>query len=116
MRNGKQMRRSERIPAHLPLKWRRGPAEVACTTGDISAEGLFIRTEETIFPGSLMQVEVELPDGPLRMFVTAVFVGQTTSGRGIGVQIFVIGNDERRRWRRNYQNMLRERQGIEVTA
>jgi|SRR5579871_2619238 len=104
-----QQRRSERLAARVPVRWRRGSFDVTCETGDVSNEGLFLRTEETTFPGALMQVEVDLPDGALRMFVTAAFVGQTISGRGIGAQIFVISSADRRRWRRFYQALAAER-------
>jgi hypothetical protein len=53
-----------------------------------------------------MQLEVQLPDGVITMFVIARFVGKTMSGEGVGVELFLLGPEERRRWTRYYRRVL----------
>ncbi len=110
-------RRSERVAIKLPVRWRRGQRIIEAITGDISGEGLFVGTQEQVPPGSLMHLEVDVPgEPPLAMFVTAMFVGQTTNGAGIGAEIFVMSEPERRRWRRFYLGLLRERLRAPTTS
>ncbi len=100
-------RASQRVAAMLPVTWIRAGRRAGCFTGDISAEGMFLRTEAEVEPGSLMHVEVRVPGGELlTMFVRVRFVGRTESGRGIGVQIYVISEDDQRAWTRCYRRKL----------
>lgn len=100
-------RRSQRVAASLPVTWVRRGKRIGAFTGDVGADGLFIRTDEEIDPGFLMQLEVAPPgEAPIVMFVSARFVGRTDLGKGIGVQIYVISDQDRKRWGRYYRAQL----------
>ena len=103
-------RRSERVPCNLPVAWIRQGKPQNVVAADASAHGMFLRTEESTLPGSLMQLEVAVPDGmpPLLMFVFARFIGNTSAGRGVGTEIYVISDRDRRRWSRYYRICLDE--------
>jgi hypothetical protein len=99
-------RRSQRVKASLQVAWVRRSKRLELLSGDVSADGLFLLTDESPPLGSLMQLEVTFPDGPLLVFVCARFVGPTASGPGIGCQIYVISEADRKRWMRNYRSLL----------
>ncbi len=74
-------------------------------------EGLFLRVRnpERLLPGMLMELEVTLPgEPPMSLLASAVFVGQTHAGTGIGAKIFLIGDEEKQRWQRHYRLLARE--------
>ncbi len=98
-------RRSQRVAASLPVTWVRRGRRFQCATADIGADGMFLRTDEEIDPGYLMQLEVQLPGEalPVLMFVSARFVGRTERGKGIGAQIYVVSEQDRKRWNRFYR-------------
>jgi hypothetical protein len=99
------MRRSERIPTNLKVTWLRGrPIDVVAL--DINLHGMFLRTDESVEPGSLMQLNVHLPDRSIPLFVTARFCGKTTSGVGIGVEIFLLDEVNQAHWTLYYHSML----------
>jgi hypothetical protein len=103
------MRRSERVPNVVPVRWIRRPAAIDMSTADINLHGMFIRTWEKPLHGSLMQLELELPTGKIAAFVHVRFVGDTVSGHGIGVEIFLIDAAHRRAWSDHYRAMAKER-------
>ena len=104
--DNRSRRRSTRIPSCLSVQWiRRGVAHPA-VAADINADGLFIQTDLDAQPGELLQLVIDLSDGPLLAFVTARFVGASLSGRGIGAELFLLGKTERRRWNRHYRAQL----------
>jgi hypothetical protein len=72
---------------------------------DINADGLFLATGLEAEPGELMQLVVELPDGPLQLLGSARFVGRTQSGAGIGVEIYGISDAGRARWLAYYEQL-----------
>src|SRR5207245_11583210 len=87
----KSKRRSERIPGSLPVRWIRKSGIIETTAADINLHGMFVRSAPgRIKPGEMLQLQVVLPDGNLDVFVVARFVGQTESGAGVGVEIFVM--------------------------
>lgn len=103
------LRRSERIADALPVRWIRRPAVLELSTADINLHGMFIRTRHAPQHGSLMQLEVQLPTGPVSMFVSVRFVGETVSGHGIGVEIFLIEAADRTAWSDHYRALSGER-------
>lgn len=92
------MRRSERVASALKVRWIKLPAIVEAVAADMNLNGIFLKTDVTTTPGALMQLEVELPDGPMSVFGAARFVGATQSGAGIGVEFVVIDELARTRW------------------
>ena len=103
-------RRSERIQVQLPVVWVRRGRRDELQTADISHEGMFLKSDEQLDPGQLMHLEVNLPnEKPLLIFATTRFCGRSMAGPGIGVQIYVISDHDRRRWLSFYRAMLRER-------
>jgi hypothetical protein len=101
-------RRSRRLPTRIQVRWlrRSGSTEVVAT--DINRDGLFLCTKENVPPGALLQIALELPDGPLSMFVTARFIGQTQSGRGIGVEIHLVSPPDYRRFLTYYASLMKD--------
>lgn len=103
-------RRTQRIPTKLGIQWHRGHSIIEAVAGDINEQGMFVKTDLACQPDEMLPVTVLLPDGPLKMIVVARFVGTTTSGRGVGAEIFVIGEAERERWTAHYWNLVRKRE------
>lgn len=97
------MRRSERLPTELNVTWSRAGRRIPATVADISAHGMLLVTDEVVERDSLLQLAVQLPDRVLEMFVCARFVGATASGRGIGVEIFLIDDVGQRQWLAFYE-------------
>ncbi|MCU1278510.1 MAG: PilZ domain [bacterium] len=102
------MRRTERLPLELSVTWNRAGREIPCTAVDVSAHGLFLRTDEIVEPESLMHLRVRLPRHVVEMFVTARFVGPTVRGRGIGVEMFLIDDVSNCRWVSFYEHLCAE--------
>ena len=96
------MRRTERLPVELTVTWTRAGRAIACSAVDVSAHGLFVRTEEIVERDTLMHLRVELPARVVEMFVTARFVGQSERGQGIGAEIFLIDDVSNRHWLAHY--------------
>jgi hypothetical protein len=73
---------------------------------DINAHGLFLRTDASIDLNMLMRMEIKLPDGPVTVIGVARFVGQNSHGRGIGVAIFAMDEEQKRRWLTHYRSLI----------
>ena len=83
----------------LPVRWIRKGDDIDCEAWDISVDGMFLRTNEDVQVGELLQLAITLHNRcRLRMFVAAAFIGETTSGRGIGVEIHIMDDMERLVW------------------
>ena len=98
-------RRSSRIPTKLAVRWVRKGYSVETEARDVSREGLFLSTTDAE-PGTLMQIEVLLPSGPVRMVVNPRFVGRTQNGSGSGVEIYHFRDGDRARWLEYYDGLL----------
>ena len=107
MTNLKSKRRSRRVPCDVTVSWMRRGVAVPAVAADINEHGMFIRTSLAAHAGELLQLVVHLPDGALTCCVIARFVGESESGRGIGAELFVIAEGDRRRWSRHYRAALR---------
>jgi hypothetical protein len=104
-------RRSRRISSKLAVCWLRGGKEIPALVADINLHGMFIRTELDAWRDELLEVIIQLGDGPLRMCVVARFMGNTDSGRGIGAELFLVSKNDRRRWSQHYHATLRKLTG-----
>lgn len=104
------MRRSERLATNLPVVWIRGTRLVRAVGRDVNLHGLFLCTDETTEPGSLMRLHVTLPDLTIELFVTARFVGRTISGQGIGVEIFAGDGPSHAHWVAFYRGLAHRAQ------
>ena len=102
------MRRTERVGVEIAVTWNRDGRDVACSAVDVNEHGLFVRTNEPCAPDSLMRLAVGLPDRVLALVGRARFVGRTASGRGIGVEHFVLDDVGRRRWLAFYEELCAE--------
>lgn len=100
-------RRSRRVPAQLHMNWLKDGQPVAVVCSEINEHGLLIH-----FPhdrpalGDLLQLVIELPDGPLRAHATARAVNGSAQAAGIGAEIVVLSEHERRRWAKHYRQQL----------
>ncbi|MCU1279226.1 MAG: hypothetical protein JWM53_2772 [bacterium] len=97
------MRRTERVAVELSVRWVRSGVATECIGLDINAHGMFLSTHHVVEHGALMQLEVQLPDRVLSMFVTARYVGRTMRGQGIGAEIFLIDDVSRSHWMSYYE-------------
>lgn len=95
MRN--ERRRSRRVPAALPVRWRRGKATVAARAADISLDGMFVETTEAVPPGQVMNLAVELPTGKIEF----LGVSRRSGAHGVGLIIFSMDPKDRARWNRH---------------
>jgi hypothetical protein len=103
MRAHHELRRSKRVSTYIAVKWCRKGSEVLGRATDLNADGMFFETSETVAPGALMELRLSLPDRELAVFATAVFVGVTASGRGIGVELYMMSSLNRLAWLAYYQ-------------
>jgi len=103
-------RRTERIATNLTIRWHRAGGGVDAVAADINEQGMFVKTELDVQPDEMLHLSVTLPDGPLSMIVVARYVGQTRSGRGVGAEIFLMGDAERQRWTKHYWTLIRSRE------
>ena len=101
-----ELRRSRRVPSFIEVKWHRRDGGVECIGTDINADGMFLKTGETIEPGTLMELRLKLPDRELAVFATAVFVGRTRAGAGIGVEFYMMSSHTRLSWLAHYHTLL----------
>ncbi len=106
-------RRSARLGVALPVRWLRRDGVQELLALDVNQHGMFLATDDLKPPGSLMQLEVLLPDGPLRMFVTVRFAGQSISGVGMGVELFVVETRQLERWFAFYRELTRQERDVQ---
>ncbi len=60
-----QKRRSTRITKRLEVKFFSAGISYTGITSNISAHGIFIRTKKGLAPGTILEIELRLPDGEL---------------------------------------------------
>jgi hypothetical protein len=103
---GREKRRTKRVRCAIRGRWLRRSGDVAGEIIDINAHGLFLRTEASVEPNTLMRIEVALPDGPVTLLGVARFAGVAYHGRGIGVSLFAMDDVNSRRWLTHYRALL----------
>jgi hypothetical protein len=91
-------RRSFRARCDLAVTWRRGPRAIPMRAVDFSARGLFLLTDEDVDLGFMMDLVIELPDGPIHVFGVARNVGDREFGRGVGIALMCMDDEESARW------------------
>jgi PilZ domain-containing protein len=103
--SGSESRRTKRVRCCMPARWMRLSGDIHAVVIDINAHGLFLRTDASIDTNMLMRMEIKLPDGPVTVIGVARFVGQNAQGRGIGVAIFAMDEEQKRRWLAHYRSL-----------
>jgi len=101
-----ELRRSKRVSSYIDVRWHRRDGGVDCKGTDINADGMFLQTSEDVEPGTLMELRIQLPDRQLAVFATAIFVGRTAAGRGIGVEFYMMSSHTRLSWLSHYHWLL----------
>jgi hypothetical protein len=105
-----ELRRSKRLSAYITVTWQRrdgaGEFSVDAQATDLNADGLFLQTSEIVERGARLQLRLHLPDHQLALLGTAVFVGNTASGQGIGVEFYMMSSHTRLSWLRYYHGLL----------
>jgi hypothetical protein len=71
---------------------------VVASIRDVSVEGFFLLTPESVALNQMMNLVVTLPDGPIEFFGVSRYVGESKHGHGIGVSIHTMSNQEKTRW------------------
>jgi hypothetical protein len=100
-------RRTHRVACDLPVEWRRGWRLVVAHARDFDTDGLFLATAHTIPLNQTMDLVVTLPDGEqINIVGVARYVGVTRHGRGIGVAILAITDEDREKWLAHYRAEL----------
>lgn len=101
-------RQSSRVPLVMPLLCRHRGGTAKALTQDISREGLFLRAREYIQPGSIHAIELMLPEDsvPLKLAVSARFIGRIPAGFGIGACITEHAPAKRQRWEQLYNSAV----------
>lgn len=101
-------RRTPRVPCDLPAVWRRGWRRDELRVRDLNADGMYLATDAKVALNYLMDLVIELPDGPLEVLVVARFQGRSRHGPGIGVAIHAIDPDDRKRWHAYHRRLLEQ--------
>jgi hypothetical protein len=101
-----ELRRSKRVATYIDVRWCRKTGDVAGKGTDINADGMFLQTDVEVEPGTLMELRLQLPDRELAVFATAVFVGRTAAGRGIGLEFYMMSSHTRLSWLTYYHILL----------
>ena len=105
MRAHHELRRSKRVATYIDVKWCRKGGDVLGRATDLNADGMFFETGEDVATGTLMELRLQLPDRVLAVFATAVFVGVTASGRGVGLELYMMSSPTRLAWLAYYQTL-----------
>jgi hypothetical protein len=100
------VRRSRRVKAELPVRWVRARDAIAMVADSLSIEGLFLRIAEPPPVGSLVPIEVDLPSGQtVQMVVVVRFIGKSSRGAGMGVEIHSLDKEWHETWRLTYESL-----------
>jgi hypothetical protein len=97
-------RRTRRVDCELPIIWKRGPKRLRAYVRDLNADGMFIEIDATIERNQLMDLEIDLPTGPVSVLAVSQRNGEEAGG--IGASIFLMDPDEQARWRSHYRTLL----------
>ncbi len=62
---------------------------------DVSRHGLFVAVVDPPHNRHLVQLVIHLPDGPMSVAAT---VSRTLAGQGVGLSLFAMSSDAKRRW------------------
>jgi hypothetical protein len=76
------------------------------TVTDVNLNGLFVRTSRPGEIGRIVAVRVQLPDGPMDVFGLVRFVGRSSAGHGMGVELLVMAAPKKKRWTSQYHALL----------
>jgi hypothetical protein len=99
-------RRHARVACDLPVEWRRGWRVVLAHAKDIDVDGFFLATTHTVPLDTTMDLVVTLPTGPVAVVGVARYVGATRHGRGVGVAVLAITEEDREAWLAYYRGEL----------
>jgi uncharacterized protein (TIGR02266 family) len=91
------VKRAARTPIDLLVRLTGAPGEAVEARGeDLSTSGLFVRCEEPYTVGTPLQLQLELPTGPVHGVGKVVRVGAGASGHvGMGILFTVLDGASR---------------------
>jgi hypothetical protein len=101
-----ERRTSFRARCHIQVTWRRGGRRIEMEAVDFSARGLFLLTDEPVDLGFMMDLVIHLPTGPIEVFGVARNVGDRGFGRGVGIQLMSMSEEESTRWWSFYRTAM----------
>lgn len=80
------------------------------TTTDISFDGLFVHTEESLPIGELLQIElIPREFEPIRLLVITRYTGRKSGRIGVGVKVHRVDSDVAGRWSAFCENLFENR-------
>ena len=92
----------------LPVRLVRGTRRIPAIATDLNRHGMFIRTESETALNYVVQIEIDLPDGPsFRALATAR--SRSQRAEGFGVEFFSIDPRHRSEWESFHRLMARKR-------
>ena len=97
-----------RARCDLPVTWRKGGRSIRMRAVDFSGRGLFLLTDEPVDLQFIMDLVVELPTGPIEVFGVARHVRDSQLGRGVGVALMSMDEEETQRWWAFYRTAVAE--------
>jgi hypothetical protein len=90
-------RRSRRVPVRLPVRLVRGTRRIPAIATELNRHGMFIRTDADAELNYVVQLEIDLPNGPsFRALATAR--SRSQRAEGFGVEFFSIDPRHRNEW------------------
>jgi len=91
-------RRNYRAPVDLEVTWRRRNERFQLQAIDLSPRGMLLLTDAPVDLQFVMDLRVALPSGAVVVFGVVRFAGQTRFGRGVGVSLMSMTDEENARW------------------
>lgn len=101
-----ERRRSFRARCDVRVTWRRGGRSIPLRAVDFSARGLFLLTDADIDLHFMMDLVVHLPTGDIEVFGVARNISDRGLGRGVGVALMTMDDDETARWWAFYRSAM----------
>ena len=95
-----------RARCDFPVTWRRAGRTLAMRAIDFSGRGLFLLTDADIPLHFVMDLVIELPTGAIEVFGVARHISTTKLGRGVGISLMAMSEEETERWWAFYRGAM----------
>lgn len=92
--DGRERRRAERIKANFRARWEGTWAQREGHITDLSATGCFILTPDLVRPGEPVKLEIQLPQGAIKIEGRVVYKAEEM---GFAIEFTSISEEDRKR-------------------